>query len=56
MVFCFQKISELLWEKKCSSDREKLLKLKDNFQKLWDNYNNLFEQWKVGTIFETDFF
>ena len=27
MVFCYQNCSDLLWEKKCSSDREKLLKL-----------------------------
>ena len=26
MVFCYQNSSDLLWEKKCSSDREKLLK------------------------------
>ena len=26
MVFCFQNCDDLLWEKKCSSDREKLLK------------------------------
>ena len=26
MVFCCQNCSDLLWEKKCSSDQEKLLK------------------------------
>ena len=26
MVFCYQNCSDLLWEKNCSSDREKLLK------------------------------
>ena len=26
MVFCYQNCSDVLWEKKCSSDREKLLK------------------------------
>ena len=26
MVFCYQNCSELLWEKNCSSDREKILK------------------------------
>ena len=26
MVFCYQNFSDLLWEKNCSSDREKLLK------------------------------
>ena len=28
MVFCYQNYSDLLWEKKCSSDREKLVKFK----------------------------
>ena len=28
MVFCYQNCSDLLWEKNCSSDREKLLKFK----------------------------
>ena len=26
LVFCYQNCSDLLWEKNCSSDREKLLK------------------------------
>ena len=26
MVFCYQNCSDLLWEKKCSCDQEKLLK------------------------------
>jgi hypothetical protein len=26
MVFCYQNCSDLLWEKNCSSDQEKLLK------------------------------
>ena len=26
MVFCYQNCSDLLWEKNCTSDREKLLK------------------------------
>ena len=38
MVFC-----HLLW-KKCSSDREKLLKF------FWGHLNNLLKQWKVRTI------
>ena len=25
-----------------------------NFQKFWDHKNNLFQQWKVNTIFETE--
>ena len=28
LVFCYQNCSDLLWEKKCSTDREKLLKFK----------------------------
>ena len=28
MVFCYQNCSDLLWEKNCSSDGEKLLKFK----------------------------
>ena len=28
MVFCYQNCSDLLWEKNCSSDLEKLLKFK----------------------------
>ena len=32
MVFCYQNCSELLWEKKCSCDREKLLKFKAECQ------------------------
>ena len=27
-----------------------------NLQTYWDRKNNLFEQWKVRTIFETDLF
>ena len=29
MVFCYQNCSDLLWEKKYSSDQEKLLKFED---------------------------
>ena len=32
MVFCFQNCSDLLQEKKCSIDREKLLKFEDEGQ------------------------
>ena len=28
LLFCYQNCSDLLWQKKCSSDREKLLKFK----------------------------
>ena len=27
----------------------------ENLQNFWDHYNNLLEQWKVSTIFETEF-
>ena len=53
MVFCYQNCSVLLWEKNCSSDREKLLKFEAEgweFAKFWDQLNNLFKQWKVRTI------
>ena len=61
MVFCYQNCSELLWEKNCSIDWEKLLKFKaegwrQRFDFFWDHYNNLFEHWKVSTIFEREYF
>ena len=28
----------------------------NNLQNVWDHYNNLFKQWKVSTIFETECF
>jgi hypothetical protein len=40
--------------KNCSNDLEKLLKM--NLPNLWVHCNNLFEQWKVRTIFETECF
>ena len=49
--------SDLLWEKKFSNDLETFLKTRlkaKNLQNLWVHYNNLFEQWKVRTIFETN--
>ena len=39
MVFCYQNCSDLLWEKKCSSDQEKLLKFEA-------------EGWEFAKIFE----
>ena len=45
MVFCFLNCSDLLWEKKCSSDGEKRLKFEaegENFYVL-KIYLNLFE-------------
>ena len=32
MVFCYQNCSDLLWEKKCFSEWEKLLKFEDEGQ------------------------
>ena len=45
MVFCFENCADLLWQKNCFSDQEKLL------QNLWDHQNDLFEPWKDRTIF-----
>ena len=36
MVFCYQNCSDLLWQKNCSSDREKLLKFEVEGQEFWD--------------------
>ena len=47
------------WEKKYSSDWEKLLKFEAEgreFANFWDHKNKLFKQWKVSTIFKIDFF
>ena len=33
MVFCYQNCSDLLWEKTCSSNQEKLLKFEAESQK-----------------------
>ena len=52
MVFCYQNFSDLLWEKKYSSDREKVLKFEAKGREFAKyNLNNLFKQWKVRTIF-----
>ena len=38
IVFCFQNCSDLLWEKNCSSDQEKRLRLKvENLKKVSDH-------------------
>jgi hypothetical protein len=54
MVFCNQNCSDLhTMRKKCSNDREKLLKFEtegQEFQNFWDHLNNLFKLWKVRTI------
>ena len=53
---------KLFWptvRKSCSSNREKKMTLRlkaENLQNSWDHQNNLFEQWKVRTSFETEGF
>ena len=54
MVFCYQNCSDLLWEKIVLVIEKNFWnsRLKaENFQSFWDQKNNLFEQWKVKTIF-----
>ena len=41
MLFCFENCSDLLWEKNVP---------------VFFHFNNLLEQWKVGTILETEYF
>ena len=49
-VFCFQNCSYLRWEKI-------VLVIKKNFlKKIWAYKNNVLEQWRVWTIFETECF
>ena len=43
-------------EKIYSSDGEKLLKIRGRESAKWDHWNNLLEQWKVRTRFETEYF
>ena len=43
MVFCFQNCSDLLWEKKCSTDRVKLLKFEADGQE-FAKYSRSLEQ------------
>jgi len=40
MAFCYQNGSDLLWEKKCSSDQEKLLKFEAEGQEFSKKMNN----------------
>ena len=53
---------KLFWQcvrKICTSDQEKKMRFKlnaKNLQKFWDYKNNLFEQWKLRTIFEIEGF
>ena len=59
MAFCFQTVLTFC-EKKIVFVIEKhfwssRLKTK-NLQSCWDHWNNIFEQWRVSTIFETEFF
>ena len=49
MAFCYQNCSDLLW-KKCSSDREKLMKFKVEGQEFVKILRSL-EQWRVRTTF-----
>ena len=42
MVFCYQNCSDLLWEKKCYSDREKLLKFESEG---YNGVNTLFHEY-----------
>ena len=42
MIFCYQNCSDLLWEKNCPSEREKLFEIRDwrpakNFKIFWDH-------------------
>ena len=56
LVFCVQNCSDLLWGT-IVLVIEKNLRLKtENLQIFWDECNNLFKQWKVNTIFETECF
>ena len=59
MVFCFSKLFWPTVRKNGSIDWEKLLKFKAEGRELdiffWDHYNDLFEQWKVSTIFEREY-
>jgi hypothetical protein len=55
----FPKLFRPAMSKSCSSDWEKLWnsRLKaETLQNCWDHYNNLLDQWKVRTIFETERF
>ena len=38
MAFCYQNGSDLLWEKKCSSDQEKLLKFEGRSREICTNF------------------
>ena len=58
-VFCFQKFSDLLWEKKSSCDRMTLLKIKAEgweFAKYLRSLKQFIQQWKDETIFEPEYF
>ena len=59
MVFCYQNCSDLLLEKKCSSNREKLLKFEAEgreFATFLRSLEYLFEQEKGRIVFETELF
>ena len=56
----FQKFFWTTLRKNCSSEQEKSFEISrlkaESLQIFWDHINNLFEQWKVRTIFETEYF
>ena len=59
LVFCFQKCSDLLREKNIYAIEKNFLSLSlktENLPRIWDHENNVFEQWKVTTIFKTECF
>ena len=55
LVFCFQNCSDLLWEKNCPSNGEKLLKFKAECQEfatfLRSHEQSIQTAWKVKTVF-----
>ena len=58
MVFCLENCSDLLWEKKSFSGRDKLQQISEGCDRSCEmtiTDKTLFSQWKVRTIFETDY-
>ena len=54
MVFCFKNCSDLLWEKNCFIEREKLLKFEAEgreFSKILKSLEEFIQTVKVRTIF-----
>ena len=48
MVFCYQSCSDLMWEKKCSTDREKLFKFKAEGQEFGKILRSL--EWFIQAV------